>query len=437
MYAVDVNRRALDLTRANAATAGAGNVVVARAGRDRRRRALRPDLVQPADPGRQGRNCTTLLATWLPRLAPGGTAWLVVARNLGADSLQRVAYRHRAGRPSGTPAEKAIASCGSDGPESLTHGVRRRRRAGHTLPDGRVLFADVSFRVGEGAKIALVGPNGAGKTTLLRMVAGDLPVQRGHDRPIRRARRHAPVHRDAGHRVPTDDDTPGGRPPSTRRFRSVARGARGARGRRRLAAAEAALHAAERRGKYSSAAGRAQLAYADALAAWGEAGGYEAEVLFDTVSVAVLRKPWEETRDRPVGTLSGGQQKRFALELLLRGPDEVLLLDEPDNFLDVPGKRWLEGRLRGVGQERAVRLARPGTAGADGRPGGGRGGRLGVGAPGRVRVLARRPVRPARAAGGEPPALGRGAREAAPAHADVQAEGRLQRRRWPRGTRPR
>ncbi len=43
---------------------------------------------------------------------------------------------------------------------------------GHTLPDGRVLFADVSFRVGEGAKIALIGPNGAGKTTLLRMVAG-------------------------------------------------------------------------------------------------------------------------------------------------------------------------------------------------------------------------------------------------------------------------
>ena len=40
------------------------------------------------------------------------------------------------------------------------------------------------------------------------------------------------------------------------------------------------------------------------------------------------------------------QQKRFALELLLRGTDEVLLLDEPDNFLDVPGKRWLERRLR-------------------------------------------------------------------------------------------
>ena len=50
---------------------------------------------------------------------------------------------------------------------------------GFVLPDGRELFADVSFRVGEGAKVALVGPNGAGKTTLLRMVAGDLPTPIG------------------------------------------------------------------------------------------------------------------------------------------------------------------------------------------------------------------------------------------------------------------
>ena len=45
-------------------------------------------------------------------------------------------------------------------------------------------------------------------------------------------------------------------------------------------------------------------------------------------------------------TLSGGEQKRLVLEYLLRGPDEVLLLDEPDNYLDVPGKIWLEQRIR-------------------------------------------------------------------------------------------
>jgi ATPase subunit of ABC transporter with duplicated ATPase domains len=106
------------------------------------------------------------------------------------------------------------------------------------------------------------------------------------------------------------------------------------------------LHAAEARGRLSTAAQKAQLRYADALTTWGEAGGYDAEVLFGTVSTVVLGQPWESTRDRPVRTLSGGEQKRFALELLLRGSDEVLLLDEPDNFLDVPGKRWLEGLLR-------------------------------------------------------------------------------------------
>src|SRR4029078_4164081 len=94
------------------------------------------------------------------------------------------------------------------------------------------------------------------------------------------------------------------------------------------------------------AAEKLQLRYADALVAWGEAGGYDAEVLFDTVSTSTMDLPWEKTRTRPVGTLSGGQQKRFALDLLLRGSDEVLLLDEPDNFLDVPAKRWLEARVR-------------------------------------------------------------------------------------------
>jgi iron complex transport system ATP-binding protein len=43
------------------------------------------------------------------------------------------------------------------------------------LPDGRVLLEDVSFRVGDGAKVALVGANGAGKTTLLRALAGLTP----------------------------------------------------------------------------------------------------------------------------------------------------------------------------------------------------------------------------------------------------------------------
>jgi energy-dependent translational throttle protein EttA len=194
---------------------------------------------------------------------------------------------------------------------------------GHLLPDGRTLFSDVSFRVGEGAKVALVGPNGAGKTTLLRMVAGELTPVAGS---IARSGGLGVMRQFIGS---IDDGSTLAdlalslAPPAVRAAGE------------RLRAAERALDETE----------RSQLRYADALAAWGEAGGYGAEVEFDTAAVAALDLPWDVVRDRPVATLSGGQQKRFALELLLRGPDEVLLLDEPDNFLDVPGKRWLEARL--------------------------------------------------------------------------------------------
>src|SRR4051794_2632405 len=89
----------------------------------------------------------------------------------------------------------------------------------------------------------------------------------------------------------------------------------------------------------------AQLAYAAALVRWGDVGGYEAGGTRDTVTVAALGVPYERCKYRELTTLSGGEQKRLALEALLRGPDAVLLLDEPDNYLDVPGKRWLEERL--------------------------------------------------------------------------------------------
>ena len=42
-----------------------------------------------------------------------------------------------------------------------------------------MLFHDVSFRVGEGSKVAIVGANGTGKTTLLRLIAGDITPETG------------------------------------------------------------------------------------------------------------------------------------------------------------------------------------------------------------------------------------------------------------------
>jgi ATPase subunit of ABC transporter with duplicated ATPase domains len=91
---------------------------------------------------------------------------------------------------------------------------------------------------------------------------------------------------------------------------------------------------------------KTQMKYAEALAEWADAGGYDIEVLWDVCTVQALGVSYEQAKYRPLTTLSGGEQKRLVLEALLRGPDDVLLLDEPDNFLDVPGKQWLEERLR-------------------------------------------------------------------------------------------
>ena len=195
----------------------------------------------------------------------------------------------------------------------------------HTLPDGRVLLDEVSFRVADGAKVALVGANGAGKTTLLRLVAGDLEPQSG---AITRSGGLGVMRQFVG----------SVRDESTVRdlLLSVAPP--------RVSAAAAALVAAEL-AMMDSDDEATQMAYAHAISDWADAGGYDAEVLWDVCTVASLGIPFERAQYREVRTLSGGEQKRLALEALLRGPDEVLLLDEPDNYLDVPGKEWLEQRL--------------------------------------------------------------------------------------------
>ena len=88
VLALDVNERAVDLTRRNAATLGLDGVHASTA--DGIPDAVRFDLIWSNPPIRVGKAALhALLATWLPRLAPDGVAHLVVQRNLGSDSLQR------------------------------------------------------------------------------------------------------------------------------------------------------------------------------------------------------------------------------------------------------------------------------------------------------------------------------------------------------------
>ncbi len=197
---------------------------------------------------------------------------------------------------------------------------------GYDLPDGRPLLDDVSFRVGDGAVVALVGANGAGKTTLLRLVSGDLDATRGT------------ISRSGGLGV-------------MRQFIGSIRDATTVAellfslAPDRLRSAYASVEASELE-LMEDDTEPVQMRYATALAEYGDAGGYEAEVRFDACCTSALGIPFDRARHREVRTLSGGEQKRLALEALLGGPDQVLLLDEPDNYLDVPGKRWLEAQLR-------------------------------------------------------------------------------------------
>ena len=65
---------------------------------------------------------------------------------------------------------------------------------------------------------------------------------------------------------------------------------------------------------------RTQMRYAQAIADWGDAGGYDAEVVWDACTVAALGVPYDRAQYREVRTLSGGEQKRLVLEALLPDP---------------------------------------------------------------------------------------------------------------------
>jgi ATPase subunit of ABC transporter with duplicated ATPase domains len=194
------------------------------------------------------------------------------------------------------------------------------------LPDGRLLLNDVSFRVGQGDVAALVGPNGAGKTTLLRLLSGELKPDSG---TVTTSGGLGVMPQFVGsvrdERTVRDLLVAVARPAIRDAARSVDAGE---------------LAIMERDDEAD------QMAYARALSDWGDAGGYAAETIWDMCTMAALGVPYEKAQWRQVRTLSGGEQKRLVLEALLRGPDEVLLLDEPDNYLDVPGKLWLEDQLR-------------------------------------------------------------------------------------------
>lgn len=163
-----------------------------------------------------------------------------------------------------------------------------------SLPDGRVLLDDITFRIPDGATAALVGPNGAGKTTLLRMIAGDIAPDSG---VIVSSGRIGVMRQFIGQmNEGTVRDLLLKVSPLTLRH------------------AAAALDAAELR-MMDVDDEVSQLAYAGALADFGDAGGYDAEVTWDVVSMAAMGEAFETVRNRPVSTLSGVSKSALFLSI--------------------------------------------------------------------------------------------------------------------------
>jgi ATPase subunit of ABC transporter with duplicated ATPase domains len=192
-------------------------------------------------------------------------------------------------------------------------------------PGGELLFSDVSFRLSPGRHAGLIGANGVGKSTLLRILAGELSADEGD----------AATGGQVGY-MPQDVGLRDGDRTVRELLLSLAPAAVRTAG-RSMIELEAALQAG------SDEAG---MRLGTAIGDYSSLGGYELEGQWDACCRQIVGAPFAELADRPARTLSGGERKQLVLELLFSSDADVLLLDEPDNFLDVPAKLALERRVR-------------------------------------------------------------------------------------------
>ena len=191
-------------------------------------------------------------------------------------------------------------------------------------PGGDQLFFDVSFRVTAGEHAAIVGANGVGKSTILRILSGEIEADAGEFAI-------------GGTMLYMTQDVGMSRPNDTIRemLIEVAPSALREAG-RALIVAEKAMATGEDDG----------IGYANALSNWGDLGGYELEAQWQASAQRSVKTPIDDVSTRLVSELSGGERKRLVLDLLLTSGADVLLLDEPDNYLDIPTREWLEEELR-------------------------------------------------------------------------------------------
>lgn len=191
-------------------------------------------------------------------------------------------------------------------------------------PGAEPLFFDISFGVGPGDHAAIVGPNGVGKSTILRILSGELTPDGGEVSV-------------GGKSLTMTQDVGMGNPDDSLRdmLLQVALP--------ELQAAGQALVLAEKQMADGTDDG---MGYAEAITTWGDVGGYELESQWAAAAERSVKTPVTDFATRKVGELSGGERKRLVLDLLLNSGADVLLLDEPDNYLDIPTRLWLEEQIQ-------------------------------------------------------------------------------------------
>ncbi|MFF3035485.1 ribosomal protection-like ABC-F family protein [Streptomyces rubiginosohelvolus] len=194
----------------------------------------------------------------------------------------------------------------------------------------RSVLDQVTLTVRPGEKTAVIGENGSGKSTLLRLLAGAETPDTG-EITVR-------FPGSTGYLAQTLDLDPADTvqdavDAALAELRDLEH---------RIRAAEADL--SERKPGDPGPTDAELAAYGDLLTAYEDRDGYRAdartEAALHGLGLAHL------TRDRPLGTLSGGEQSRLALACVLAAAPELLLLDEPTNHLDARAVGWLEDHLR-------------------------------------------------------------------------------------------
>ena len=198
-------------------------------------------------------------------------------------------------------------------------------RLAYAHPGGDLLFSDVSFRISAGEHVGLVGANGVGKSTLLGVLVGALIPDQG-DVSVGGVVGY--MAQDVG--LATD----------SRSVRELLLSLAPLSVRR---AGERVLDCEARLAAGDHAAG---MKLGTAIADWSALGGYALEGQWDAACRRIVGAAFGALADRGAATLSGGERKRLVLDVLFASDADVLLLDEPDNFLDVPAKLALERQVR-------------------------------------------------------------------------------------------